>query len=40
MDKKKQVIEICKEICLPSIRKMVAEETEFTNPKEAFDLLR
>lgn len=39
MNKKEQVIEICKELRLPSIRKMVQEETAFKNPKQAFDVL-
>ncbi len=39
MDKKQQVIEICKELRLPSIRKMVEEENEFNKPNEAFEVL-
>lgn len=39
MDKKEQVIEICKELRLPSIRKMVQDETEFKSPNEAFEIL-
>ena len=38
MDKKQQLVEICKELRLPSIRKMVQGE-EFTHPDEAFDVL-
>lgn len=29
MDKKQQLIDICKDLRLPSIRKMVQEETDF-----------
>lgn len=39
MNKKEQVIQLCKDIRLPSIRKMVQDETEFTNPAQAFDVL-
>ena len=39
MDKKQQNIEICKELRLPSIRKMVQDETNFNNPKQAFEVL-
>lgn len=39
MDKKEQLIEICKELRLPSIRKMVRDETNFNKPNEAFDVL-
>lgn len=39
MDKKQQIIEICKELGLPSIRKMVQDETNFNNPKQAFEVL-
>ncbi len=39
MDKKQQIIEICKELRLPSIRKMVQDETNFNNPKQAFEVL-
>lgn len=39
MDKKQQLTEICKELRLPSIRKMVQDETTFKNPAEAFDVL-
>lgn len=39
MDKKQQLIQICKDLRLPSIRKIVQEETDLKNPKQAFDLL-
>lgn len=39
MDKKEQLVELCKELRLPSIRHMVQEETSFKNPDEAFDVL-
>jgi len=39
MNKKEQVIQLCKDIRLPSVRKMVQDETEFTNPVQAFDVL-
>ena len=39
MDKKQQIIEICKELRLPSIRKMVQDETDFKNPKQAYEVL-
>ncbi|MEI3615035.1 IS21-like element helper ATPase IstB [Pseudogracilibacillus sp. SO30301A] len=39
MNKKEQVIQLCKDIRLPSVRKMVQDETEFKNPKQAFDIL-
>lgn len=39
MNKREQVIEFCRELRLPSIRKMVQDETEFANPKQAFDVL-
>lgn len=38
MNKKEQLIEVCKDLRLPSIRKMVQEET-FKNPVQAFDVL-
>lgn len=38
MDKKQQIIEICKELRLPSIRKMVQNE-EFKNVDQAHELL-
>ena len=34
MNKKEQVIQLCKDI-----RKMVQDETEFTNTTQAFDIL-
>ncbi|WP_205601359.1 IS21-like element helper ATPase IstB [Virgibacillus sp. YIM 98842] len=37
--KKQQLVEISKELRLPSIRKMVQDETTFKNPDEAFDVL-
>lgn len=39
MNKKEQVIQLCKDLRLPSIRKMVQDETEFTNTTQAFDIL-
>ncbi|RWR04035.1 IS21-like element helper ATPase IstB [Siminovitchia fortis] len=39
MNTKEQVVQLCKELRLPSIRKMVQEETEFKHPKQAFDIL-
>ena len=39
MDKKQQIIDICKELRLPSIRKMVQDESNFKSPKQAFDVL-
>src|SRR5690625_4749618 len=39
IDKKQQLIDICKDLRLPSIRKMVQEETNFKNPEQAFDVL-
>lgn len=39
MNKKEQLIEMCKELRLPSIRKMVQEETVFKQPEQAFDVL-
>jgi len=39
MDKKQQIIEICKELRLPSIRKMVQDEAGFKNPKQAYEVL-
>src|SRR5690554_1643801 len=39
MDKKQQIIEICKELRLPSIRKMVQDETDFINPNQAYEVL-
>nr|MDK7631852.1 AAA family ATPase [Globicatella sanguinis] len=39
MDKKERLIELCRELRLPSIRKMVQEEGTFHNPTEAFTVL-
>ncbi|MFD1852254.1 IS21-like element helper ATPase IstB, partial [Oceanobacillus bengalensis] len=39
MDNRQQIIEICKELRLPSIRKMVQDETDFKNPKQAYEVL-
>lgn len=39
MDKKQRLVELCRELRLPSIRHMVQEETLFKNPDEAFDVL-
>src|SRR5690625_515059 len=39
MNIKEQVIELCKELRLPSVRKMVQEEEEFEYPNKAFQLL-
>lgn len=40
MDKKQRLVELCKELRLPSIRHMVQQdETSFRNPDEAFDVL-
>ncbi|KPH68809.1 IS21-like element helper ATPase IstB [Oceanobacillus caeni] len=39
MDKKQQIIEICKELRLPSIRKMVQDEIDFKDPKQAYEVL-
>ncbi len=39
MDKKQRLVELCRELRLPSIRHMVQEETSFKNPDEAFDVL-
>lgn len=39
MDKKQEIIEICKELRLPSIRKMVQDETDFRNPNQAYEVL-
>jgi DNA replication protein DnaC len=39
MDKKQQVIEICKELRLPSIRQMVEDDTAFNRPEVAIDVL-
>jgi len=39
VNKKQRLIELCKELRLPSIRRMVQEETAFKHPEEAFDVL-
>lgn len=39
MDKKQQLIQICRELRLPSIRRMVQDETEFKNTAQAFEVL-
>lgn len=39
MDKKLELIDLCKELRLPSIRKMVQDETSFENPTQAFEVL-
>jgi hypothetical protein len=39
MDKKLQVIEICKELRLPSIRQMIEDDTAFNQPEIAIDVL-
>lgn len=39
MDKKEQIIQLCKDLRLPSIRKMIQDETAFTHPVQAFDVL-
>ncbi|WP_318752309.1 ATP-binding protein [Globicatella sp. PHS-GS-PNBC-21-1553] len=39
MDKKERLIELCRELRLPSIRKMEQEEGTFRNPTEAFTVL-
>lgn len=39
MDKKLELIHLCKELRLPSIRQMVEDETAFTNPTGAFEVL-
>ena len=39
MTMKEQVIQLCKELRLPSIRKMVKEEIDFTHPEQAINLL-
>src|SRR5699024_8370882 len=36
---KEQVIQLCKDLRLPSIRKMVNEETDFSHPDQAINLL-
>src|SRR5690625_3046898 len=39
MDKKEKLIQLCKDLRLPSIRKMVNEESEFKNLNQAFEVL-
>lgn len=39
MNKKEQIIQLCKDLRLPSVRKMTQDETSFTNPSQAFDVL-
>ncbi|MGO4936487.1 hypothetical protein ACTQ54_02450 [Fundicoccus sp. Sow4_H7] len=39
MEKKERLIELCRELRLPSIRKMVQEEGTFYNPTEAYTVL-
>lgn len=39
MDKKEELIQLCKDLRLPSIRKMIKDESEFKNPKQAFEVL-
>lgn len=39
VDKKVEVIEICRELRLPSIRKMVQDEASFKDPEQAYDVL-
>src|SRR5699024_2961800 len=39
MTLKEQVIEMCKDLRLPSIRKLVKEETSFPHPEQAFKIL-
>lgn len=39
MDKKLELIELCKELRLPSIRKMVQDEHVFKNQQQAFEVL-
>jgi DNA replication protein DnaC len=39
MNNKEEVVQLCKELRLPSVRKMVQEETEFKHPNQAFDIL-
>ena len=39
MDKRLEVIEMCRELRLPSIRKMVQDETTFENSNSAYDVL-
>lgn len=39
MENAKQLIEICKELRLPSIRKMVLDDSSFKDPSQAHDIL-
>ena len=39
MDNKEKLIQLCKDLRLPSIRKMINEESEFDNPTQAFEVL-
>ncbi|MGM8216681.1 IS21-like element helper ATPase IstB [Bacillaceae bacterium W0354] len=39
MDRQKQLIELCKELRLPSIRKMVQESSNFKQPEQAYKVL-
>lgn len=39
MDKKEQIIQLCKDLRLPSVRKMIQDETAFAKPSQAFDIL-
>ncbi|WP_033826338.1 IS21-like element helper ATPase IstB, partial [Bacillus andreraoultii] len=39
MDKRQEIIELCKELRLPSIRRMVNDESNFKKPDEAFEVL-
>lgn len=39
MDNKQQLIEICKELRLPSIRRMVLDDSSFKEPNQAHDIL-
>ncbi|MBP2258879.1 hypothetical protein ACFQ1Y_01530 [Virgibacillus alimentarius] len=39
MTMKEQVIQMCKDLRLPSIRKLVNEETSFTHPEQAIKIL-
>src|SRR5690625_3782550 len=39
MTMKEQVIQMCKDLRLPSIRKLVTEEAAFTNPEQAIKIL-
>ena len=39
MTMKEQVIQMCKDLRLPSIRKLVNEETSFKHPEQAIKIL-